>query len=146
MTVAQYARNIKALRSEIFNIIVESIEETLNEAIELNKSQLFENSMDRKGKKLRQYRSKDYARKKNMMNPLPGLGSPDLFDTGKFFDSFDAQIVGQSVLFYATDSKTGSLIEKYGSDIFGLTNEAKGYYRETLMPIIIKKINDKLKN
>jgi hypothetical protein len=60
---------------------------------------------------LRQYRSPAYAQMKNAMNSRPGLGNPDLKDTGATHASISFEVAGQSVRTNVND--VHGLEEKY---------------------------------
>jgi hypothetical protein len=86
------------------------------------------------------YRSKSYARLKNAMNPLPTLGTPDLFLTGEFSRQLDAELYGETIDIISKDDKSPELEDKY-PDIFGIgTNYKKEYQDEHLAPAVIGKI------
>lgn len=92
------------------------------EIVEFNKSQLLNDGETKLGVKLKKYKSDAYARKKNRRNPSPGLGNPDLYDKGDFFDGMTVKIIDENKYeITSTDSKTNALIKKYGKDILGLS-------------------------
>lgn len=47
-----------------------------------------------------------------------------LKDTGEFYDSFYVETAEDRFYIKASDEKTNWLIEKYGAEIFGLTNDS----------------------
>lgn len=117
----------KTLRS--VNILYETIkaaEKNSREMIMLNQVQLFSGE-NNKGESFKQYRWKEYAEYKNDKNPLPGLGYPDLKNTGAFYKGFWARINSAGIKMGSTDSKSSWLENHYSKRgkqlIFGLTPE-----------------------
>lgn len=107
------------LENEALRIIAE----LQDEIVKYNTDQLYA-GQDAKGQKLKpSYSRVKYARAKNSMNSLPGLGNPDLKVTGKFYRGFYLTAKNGKFEFFSSDEKTDDLKAKYGSDIFGLTKE-----------------------
>lgn len=100
------------------------------ELIALNQRQLFAQSVDSNNIPLRFYNSNFYAFEKEKRNPLPGFGRPDLYDTGAFYRAFVVRVNSNFYTIASTDKKTNLLTEKYGKDIFGLTEESKKEFVE----------------
>lgn len=98
------------------------------------------------GGTLRKYRSAAYARKKNQMNPLPGLGNPDLKLTGAFYRGITASVNSGKIILKSTDEKSQSLEAKYGEDlIFGIYPEEKALFiAEHLKPEFNKRIRSEV--
>lgn len=51
-----------------------------------------------------------------------------LKDTGAFYSGLTLEATKDTINFFSTDEKSGSLENKYGKQIFGLTNENKQTY------------------
>lgn len=117
------------------------------ELISKNKEQLMDSGVNKLGQKLRRYQSNSYAARKNKLNPFPGFGVPDLYRTGAFQSGFQLRINSVNTFeLFSTDGKSKQLIEKYGKDIFGLTNESKAEYRkEVMQPELVKAVKQILK-
>jgi hypothetical protein len=98
------------------------------------------------GKPLGKYRSKTYAALKQRMNPL-AHGDVDLILTGSFINSaFITKPTEGTYLFGFRDSKTNSLIERYGTDIKGLNQETfNGFQNNVIKPVLVEKIKARLK-
>jgi hypothetical protein len=94
------------------------------------------------GKRIGKYRNKAYARKKNEMNPEPGLGNVDLILTGEFSRNIFAQSDGGVMEIASNDSKSPMLEEKYGESIFGLSDK----FKETPASILQTELNNEIKN
>lgn len=112
------------LRSEVPVII----ERTQADLILLNQTQLFQFGMKADGSFLGEYKNKSYAAKKNARNPQPGLGRPDFKLTGEFYKDFYVKVSKTVFEVDSKDSKSASLIERDGENIFGLTKENKTVY------------------
>ncbi len=127
------------------------IEETIhvaenNEKViaDFNRVQLYEKGETVDGKKLKKYRNAKYARVKNSMNPLPGLGNPDFYVTGEFQKSIFADVRGKSIILDAADPKVEFLVERDGEGIFGLQDESKvQVWNRVLRPPLIQRLNKK---
>ena len=117
------------------------------ELLDLNKDQLLNDGMNKNMVKLRSYRSASYARRKNQRNPSPGLGTPDLYNTGAFQDGFTLKINSKSSFdIFSTNSKNSELTKKYGKDIFGLTETSKETFgREVMQPELVREVKKILK-
>ena len=58
-----------------------------------------------------------------------------LKDKGSFYDRFKIDANQKRILFTSTDEKTDSLVNKYGRNIFGLTNENTAVFaRKIVLP------------
>lgn len=107
-----------------------------------NREQLFKQGEDSDGRKLRKYRRPRYARVKHEMNPLPGLGNPDLFVTGDFHRSIFTDVRGPRIIFDAKDWKVEKLAGQYGESIFGLHDDSRRrVWVEVLRPPLLPRIN-----
>lgn len=62
-----------------------------------------------------------------------------LKDTGKFHKATKADIMGDKIELGSTDSKTAFLVPKYGSDIFGLTEQNIEALKERVTGPLISK-------
>lgn len=98
------------------------------------------------GGTLRKYRSAAYARKKNAMNPLPGLGNPDLKLTGNFYKGITATVEGGKIVIKSSDEKAQELEAKYDEDlIFGLYPEEKAQFiKDHLRPAFNRNIKNEV--
>jgi hypothetical protein len=105
---------------------------------QLNRDQLTK-GFDRNGKRLRQYRSFQYAQDKYEMNSLPGFGNPDLKVTGRFHAGIRTRKAGKLIEFYGTDSKTEELEEQYTEAIIGLNEQSLISAGPIIYPDIIQK-------
>jgi hypothetical protein len=116
------------------------VEDNPQPIVQLVQSQLIKGE-DGNGKKLRRYKNNAYARKKNAMNPLPGLGVPDLRLTG---DTYNAMGVDTDETRYSIVSLTPQFnytilgtarMKLFGEDAVKLQEGNKNVYRrEYLFP------------
>ena len=137
-TVLQLRERIRSMDIDV--ISQNSIEETKDEIVKKQKEQLLQ-GLNAKGEKIGRYRSNKYARAKNQMNPLPGLGVPDLKLTGAFHAGINVTINTETFKTESTDSKGPDLEAKYGNEILGLNEESKDeYVKESLRPEFLKRI------
>lgn len=92
------------------------------------------------------YRKQYYRVFKNEINPAPGLGNPDLYLTGSFYQGIGV-VVTDTTYTVSSDSENAERLEiKYGSQIYGLTPQNKAAYcAETLKPAIITNLKTTLR-
>lgn len=130
-TVRALLRGFKSIRLE--QQIPKIIESDAELLANYNKDQL-NRGLTSKGEEVAPgYASAIYEREKFSMNPLPGLGVPDLRLTGAFYSGFNVTAGYTGIFtFDSSDSKTPNLEAKYGKFIFGLTNENKKIYATTV--------------
>lgn len=119
-----------------------SVSDTKSSITDIQKEQLSK-GLNAEGKKLRRYRSRKYAVAKNAINPLPGLGNPDLRLTGSFYAGFKTVVTPETFATTSSDSKNEALTQKY--DPFGLNKESKVEYVKDLRPVFVKKVREKLR-
>jgi len=123
--------------------VMSAVEETKDQYKELQKKQMLKG--EAKYGRIGKYRSKSYAARKAMINPLPGFGNADLKLTGSFQEKILVEVQAKSVVIKSTDSKAASLIKKYGDKIFGLNKENSiDYSWDVMGPIAIRNIKKKI--
>lgn len=120
-----------------------SLERTQANFIELQKSQLYAgfNVAGIKLGDLTPYASAAYATDKANRNALPGLGNPDLYDEGNFYDGITTEVGDQAIKVLSTDSKDPALEKKYPGALAGLGGPFLVEYKKVLQPTLIKQIN-----
>lgn len=124
-------------------IAMQAMAKTADDLVRLNREQLYHGD-DSTGNFLKKYRDPDYAELKRFMNPLPGEGNPDLYLTGKTYESMEVDIDGENIE-YLMDDPYG-LKEKYGDEIQGLTVDNKSrHVRENLQPVFVNLVKEKLR-
>lgn len=126
-TIANLLSKVQTLDTE--QIIIDAVTATQDQITIENKEQLFD-GLDNDGNIIgdsKPYESANYAFEKYQKNPIPGLGNPDLNDTGAFYGGMTIDISGSTLKQYSTDSKNDELIAKYPG-IYGLGPIAKKDY------------------
>jgi hypothetical protein len=152
-TIAGVFKNVKKL--DLYSAGTAVVRKNNEPILNLNKKQLFGKGENKIGKKLKPYSIKgsflhngsfvNYAEYKHERNQSPGLGNPDLFNTGDFFKGWKLKIINKNEFeMFGTEQKTKSLTKKYGADIFGLADYSrnemiKKFFQKDLM-IEIKKV------
>lgn len=134
-------------RLKINQVIQESIIATTDNFVELQKAQLYAGFAVTGIKigDLRPYASPAYAFDKANRNPQPGLGNPDLFDKGDFYDGIDIAVGDNAIKVFSTDSKDGKLEKKYPGALAGVGGPFLEEYINVLQPTIIKRIKNELR-
>lgn len=90
------------------------------------------------GREYPEYRGDYYERFKNSLNPKPGLGNPDLFVTGGFYKGIGVVVTRDTYTVESNSDNAPQLELKYGSEIYGLTQQNQAIYcEETLQPAIV---------
>lgn len=134
-TVNSFKSRVQSL--DIGLVAYQSVDETKDLITGIQRQQMF-HGLNAKGEKIGRYRNSKYARVKNEMNPLPGVGIPDLKVTGAFYGGFKTVVTPQVFITTSSDGKNAELTEKY--DPFGLNMESKSEYSKELKPIFVKNV------
>lgn len=103
-------------------------------AVDMNTAQLLDGK-DSKGQFLAPYRNDEYSQFKRFLNPK---GVTDLKLTGRFHSSFFQDAKQFPIEIFATDQKTGKLVDAYGPDIFGLDPNNTKDFADQLKPDVIE--------
>jgi len=117
----------------ITDIATNIVNENQEAVVEYNNKQLLDGVDANNDKLSPQYRQADYAELKNQMNPLPGLGVPDLLYTGTWAAANKLSASNGIIQYTNTDEKDQKLQKKYGADIHGLTEESKAEVYNTII-------------
>lgn len=135
-----------ARRYRAFSVLKEGtaiIQQTTDEIAEYNRSQL-RSGFDGKGRRLKAYRSKSYAARKNRANPVPGFGNPDYKVTGAYHEAIRAAVEGGLIKLYTTDPdtvKVDFLRKRDNGAEFGLMLESiLAYQKKTIYPDIARSL------
>jgi hypothetical protein len=134
MTIHEMRRRVKAVNLNKIgaSIVVDHKEDV----VQKNREQLLRGEDKTESKLNPKYANKSYSRRKNQRNPFAGLGTPDLYDTGSFQESFKLRMDSEKkYTIFATDEKTSRLIKKYGKNILGIAPKSnEEMRREFFMP------------
>lgn len=99
---------------------------TKDDIAERNRQQMREGKGSRQN--IGKYRSSIYAKYKNAVNPLAGIGNVDLILTGAFTRGIAVTVTGEDYNIWSSDTKTEDLVTRYGGQIFGLNPKNKQEY------------------
>lgn len=139
LTIPALTKRFRKLNTD--KIITDSLKETVSDFEDIQRKQLMAGKT-RTGSHIKpSYRNKKYAEAKSSMNPLPGLGVPDLRLTGAFYEGIDVE-AGKEVFDIISKDEKGPELENKYRDIFGLGGAFKNEYtKEKLEPALKKKIS-----
>jgi hypothetical protein len=115
----KYSVKVKNAQPSINKGIREILNKNKTFLKDLNTSQLID-GLDETGAKIgdsEPYRSNVYATYKNDLNPLAGIGNPDLNVTGDYWESITAIIKGRVIQMFAKDPKAPVLSHYNGIGI-----------------------------
>lgn len=124
-----------------------AFEATMPNFVELQKNQLY-HGLNQDGSKIgeeRPYRSRQYAKEKHAMNPLPGEGNPDLFLTGETYEGLKADVGDKAISIMSTDEKFEGLQGYYVKAFAGLGGLYLAEYQKVLQLVIIKRFRNELR-
>jgi hypothetical protein len=138
VTAADMLRKWKSM--DPTEVAGEAVEATREEAIALNREQLYMRGEKADGNKMAPYKSDAYARRKNARNPNPGYGIPDAYATGDMQKGLFVDVQGETAVFDSISPHATFMIQRDGPAIFGLTVSSKERYRGVLMPEVCRRI------
>lgn len=145
-------RALEALANRIKAITVLEVLKHLSEnksftdlIIELNtRKQLFDKGIDSTGRQLSDVGG-NYSPYTLQLHPEKIEDKITLFDTGDFYESFRVfYSSGNFIISADTIKDTSNLIEDWGANILGLTNESLSLLREKAKEIIIPYVRKKI--
>lgn len=135
----------KASAIVIPDLVQETLTEQADVIITINQARLFNESEDTDGEPLEFYKSISYSIAKNEINPNPGFGRPDLYDTGSFYRDFNLTVTKDEFEVDSSDEKSNMLKNKYGDKIFGLSDsDLEMFSADFFNSILIEKIQKAL--
>ncbi len=138
VTAAAMLRKFQGM--DIITVVGEAIEATREEAIRLNREQLYQKGIKADGTRMAPYKNAAYARKKYARNPGPGYGNPDAYATGDMQKGIFVDVQGDKAVFDSISPHATFMIQRDGPAIFGLTDESKSVYQIVLMPETVRRI------
>jgi len=140
MTIAELNRRINSVK--IVELAEESLRENKDYVLNANKDQLLDGERADGTRIVPKYVSKSYAKWKHKINNRAGEGTPDLRLTGRFYEKFFINILGQNrYIISSLDDKTKMLSDKYDYKIFGLnTDNSEEIGKRYVQPTFIKRL------
>jgi hypothetical protein len=138
----EYSAKIQNLLIELTDIEDSIIDDNADSYAKENVNYLYEQGKTSEGISLPEYSefTKEIKRKKGQ--PIDRM---TLRDTKAFHNSFFAEYKYGKLEITANDEKTTELTKRYGSDIFGLTEEKRRQVsREIILPIFVNEIKNLL--
>lgn len=137
-TVSNLIKKFRSLNIE--QVAQDSMESALPQLVDRQKDQML-SGLNKKGKIIGKYKSAAYANLKHSMNPIPGLGVPDLLLSGDFYRKIYGDVRGNTLILDSTDEKAGFLAKRFGEEIFGLNKDSKKeFIKEDLKPAFMTEI------
>src|SRR5690349_17761760 len=88
-----------------------------------NKKQLFA-GFNKYGNHLLPYKDRKYALKKSLLNPLPGLGNPDYYVSGKLYSTWQVRVGGNEIRSTVEGPQADKLMAR-DEGVMGLGGEYK---------------------
>lgn len=126
--ITDYYNKLKTITPEVIEKgLLKVVEESKNQAIDLNTKQLFSGRTS-KGESTGNYRNEEYARFKRSLNPA---GVKDYKLTGDFYSGFFAKTDSFPIIFDSTDEKASLFRD---ADLFGLDQTSLEEYRKEIKP------------
>jgi len=124
--------NLERLQPEY--ALQQAILENKESILRLNDKQL-DKGIDAKGDDLGQYKNFKY---KGRFRPV------DLKQTNEFRSEEDIVVDDRNMLFVDPNWKTDQLMNRYGEDIIGLTDDSEAEAAQLLTPSVIQKLENQL--
>lgn len=143
---------LKALKTiSLTELLLKAIELNEEFIVYLNTEQLRDKGITNTGQSISSYAPySDYTiLKKTENNTLTNNNSSivNLRETRDFHLEFYLEVKGDQIMFWSGDDKTDKLVEKYGTQIFGLTKQSiKIANEEVLLPKMRQWINEKIRD
>lgn len=140
--VAERFRNLD-LHKEAMDLLVEEQKEVLD----LNRDQL-RRGFTKDGTRIKKYRSRSYAKRKQKINPAPGFMNPDYKLTGKYWEGFRLKVLNSKEYeIFSVDSKAKDLEKRdTNANLYGMANESRDYFVRThFRSLFIARVKNTLK-
>lgn len=135
--------NVSRVIKDLDKIVLDSAMELKDTIADLNVKQLEDGKRENGNSIVPEYQSPNYAKTKKAIGARPTLGTPDLKLTGDFHSGIYADLRGNYIYTYSTDSKADSLNSRY-RQIFGLTKESIAALKPDLTKILQNRLENEL--
>jgi hypothetical protein len=110
-------------------LFLQAVKDTSDLALDLNRSQMYDEGIDAKGKQIGQYSETTVRIKQKKGQPTEFM---TLLDTGSFYKKMFVNARSIPILIDSRDPKTPILEETYSPNILGLTREHTKLYQEAV--------------
>jgi hypothetical protein len=133
--------------TDIKPVIFLCLEQSQYEWLGLNRGQLHDGQDNTGSLQSPLYASEQYALGKEEMNPVPGLGVPDFFVSGDYYNSIQVKVLrGEySIYTYSTGVDYSAKIEAKWPRNYGLDTTNKAFFaNEILKPKIVMELKKDL--
>ncbi len=129
-----------------FNTIIrDAIKDNANIIVKMNtEDQLYNEGIDKYGVKLKDYRPRTKQIKQFEKSPAQPVDRTTLRDTGDFHKSYFLKLFSDSFQIESDDEKRDKLFQKYGSGIFGLTQDNMRVLRNILKLEVLQQIRKRI--
>lgn len=135
-------RKLLALKQALPAIAEDSVEQTKQTVIQLNREQMLR-GQDASGNLIGKYKSDPYALKKFALSSLAGFGNKDYRLTGEYYRGFFAATDAGKLILGSIDPKA-RFLDRPG--LFGLTNESRQKYKPVLTHAFVSLSKNKIKS
>jgi hypothetical protein len=137
-SVKIFRHNVERFQSSLPDVVLESVKDNEHYIVDLNtEDQLFQQGIDSDGSQVGPgYAPLTITIKRQKGQPTDRV---TLRDTGDFHKSFKISYGADSFAIMATDPKSRELEQKYGREIFGLTDDSVAEATEIVRPEIFTK-------
>ena len=142
MDLLDLQRKLKRLKVD--EMINRAVLDNKEEILDLNTAQLSKGK-DSLDQLLERYASDGYAEfKKVVKGSQAPKGIPDLKLEGDFYRGFTLIVEGKDYRITSSDFKTGALVEKYGQEIFALSEKSLQIIRPMILESLLKLLRNEL--
>lgn len=143
--IREVYRRLQRVKEALPDIAKNAIDDTAKQWVELNQEQVLKGE-DRNGESLGRYKypTGRYARMKNVLNPLPGLGNKDYRLSGDYYKGMFL-IVDNGVIRQGSADEKAKWLEQNKDQRYGLQSESKIEYIKKMRPVFNQLFLQKLK-
>lgn len=115
--------------------------------LDIVQQQLHNSGEDAQGHELKAYKDKKYAAMKHAMNPLPGMGVPDLYLSGALYRNMQVKDTGTGYEIVSTVPYFPALLKAQGLAALQLQADSKQVFRrKSLYPALRKVLSALIRN
>ena len=141
MDLLDLQRNVRKIN--VNKMMNRAVLENKEEILDLNTAQLSKGK-NKFGEFLQEYALDAYAKYKKFLGSEAPLGIPNLYLEGNFYEGWFISEDGENWNIFSSDEKADELANKYGIDIFGLSEESLAEIRPAILESIQNQIRYEL--